>query len=1084
MNEQLYHTDTAIKALNLYERLILLKNTDDALLADSLEKDRIDRWQQVSALGDEAKFKKRLSQDGIAEWEAYAVLNPENLVWPESEDPAWLAFFDEVSKLAKQLQPIEIFRPEHDKHAFFHIALPFYLHALRQVERFFGHSDEIPLDGACNYLKSLLTGCLANAAALEFNIFKAGRESGLGALLRKATAPENNKSLYRSFIREIYVNRWATFFSEYTVLTRQLCEVAQNWITSMHLFMERYRCDRSGLEQLFNNGQSLGQISKISFGLSDRHNGGKTTAILTFDNAVKIVYKPKPLSTECVLEAIVNWVNLEEELIGLNVASVIDKGDYGWQQFIENNGCDTEEDVKRFYIRAGYLMAIVYVMEGYDFHYENLIADGAFPFLIDTETIFNPYKEMEMAETGVLNAAQMASEKVYYSVLRTGMLPSWNIRKEGAKKDISGLGGEEGAGIEKMQRWVDVGTDDIRLEPVERPVRKMGNQPFIKGEDPGSSENYIDEITKGFSDMYTYIMRNKESFGELIRQWEHVVVRFVRKPTRVYSDMIAKLTEPEFLRDGMDWSIGCESMARLYLAADLGNYGQWNLLRSEYESLIRSDIPYFRLKADSLDIQDGENKTLVKNYFTMRCFERIIEKTKALNENDLALQERYIRYAFYARAAKSFHDDTRSAILNNGSKKRDIGDILAIAPDDCISVAKIIASELEQEALRSSDGSMAWIALEYLKEADIFQFKPISYNLYSGAAGIGFFFGALFKVTGEEKYHLLAKAAMTPIMRIVDEEMNELVRYSGVGGGIGLGSLIYAFASLAVFFQDAEFGKTATDYALKCMTRIDSEVLEADKKLDIIFGSAGLLLGLIKLFRVTGDAEVMHKITMTADHLLKNCRDTAQGEGLVPTYGNKVITGMSHGASGVAIALMKAFDLTKDERYRATAMAHIDFEEKMYDANAANYPTYQSTPTENKFITAWCHGAPGIGLTRLIAYQITHDESLKPQIEKNMQFTTAFSLEHLDHICCGNFGRLDIELEYARFIKDEASIGRIKREAAYIVNRFYENDGFRLFIDAPIKVFSPGLFVGATGIAYSLLRIGFPDQLPSVLAYE
>lgn len=1084
MNEQIERTDIALRALHLYERLALLKESEGEQPSNPLEKGQIDQWGQTCALGDRAKFKRRLIQDGIAEWQAHAVLNVENLDETELEYQPWLTFYEEVRSLAKRLQPGEVFRPEHDKHAFFHIAYPFYKHALRQVIDFFGQPEEIPLDGACNYLKTLLTNCLANAAALEFSVFKTGYETGLGALLRKAAGPGNSTTLYRNFIKEIYTVRWDPFFSEYAVLTRQLCEVTHNWVASMCLFLERYRADVSILEEAFNNGQSLGDISKISFGLSDRHNGGKTTAIITYNSGVKLVYKPKPLGTERVLEAIADWVNPDSKLIGLKVVPVIDKGEYGWQQFVENRGCDTEDEVKQFYIRAGYLMAIVYVMEGYDFHYENLIADGAYPYLIDTETIFNPYKEMELAKTGGLNAAHMASETAYYSVLRTGMLPNWNIRKEGTKKDISGFGGEEGTGVVKMQRWVNIGTDDIELEQIERPVQKMGNQPFVEGEEPSSSENYVDEISKGFSDMYAYILHNKTAFGELIKQWEHVVVRFVRKPTRMYADLITKLTEPEYLRDGMAWSIGCESMARLYLAANLNNLDQWNLLRSEYESLIMADIPYFRLNANALDIKDGNDRTLVEGYFTTKCFERIIEKTERLNENDLALQERYIRYAFYARAAKSFHDDARSAVLGDDLKKRDTGYLPEIAAEECIKVAKIIADDLEHEALKASDGSMAWIALEYLKEADVFQFKPISYNLYSGATGIGFFFAALFKVTGEEKYHDLSKAAMAPIMRIVDEEMNELLRYSGVGGGVGLGSLIYGFASIADFLKDTPFGKTAKEYGLKCAAHIETEALEIDKKFDLIFGTAGLLLGLIKLYKVTGDENVLSKVSLTADYLVQNCKSTGQGDNLIPTYGPKVVTGLSHGASGIALALLKTFEITKDEKYKTTAMAHFDFEEEIYDADAANYPTYQSTPTEKAFITAWCHGAPGIGLTRLMAYKITRDENLIPQIEKNLVVTSAFSLEHLDHICCGNFGRLDIQMEHALFFEDGRALSGIKKEAQYIVNRFYESNGFRLFIDAPTKVFSPGLFVGATGIAYSLLRIAFPGKLPSVLAYE
>lgn len=1089
MNDPNERIQIVSKSLHLYERLLLLKKQSGNSVESAHEKESIKQWKHQCAAGDSEKFEKRLVQDAISEWEARAVLNLDNLNKAKLKIPSWYTFYEAVRNHAKQLQPDEIFRNEHNKHAFFHVVYPFYRHALQLVTNYLYRSDiffhDIPLTGACNYLKNLLTECAAQAVYLEFNIFKAQHETGLSALIRKALNPGENDKLYREFIQEFYASKWDSFFFEYAILTRQLSQAAENWVSSMCMFLERYMNDLPALEETFNNGQSFGTINKINFGLSDRHNEGKTTAIISYDSGKKLVYKPKPLSTECVLKAIIDWVNQDNELIGLKAVPIIDKADYGWQQFVANTGCHSDDEIQRFYIRAGYLMAIVYIMEGYDFHYENLIADGEFPYLIDTETIFNPYKEMELAKTGKLNAAHMASETVYYSVLRTGMLPNWNIRKEGDKKDISGFGGHsDGNGQLTLRRWINVGTDDIRIEQVETGVKKMGNQPFVEGREPTSSDKYVNDIVQGFHQMYEHIVNNKIVFCQLIKQWEHVIVRFVRKPTRMYSELIAKLSEPEFLRNGMDWSIGTEIMARLYLAADLKNRGQWNLLREEYEALIQLDIPYFRVNANALDVKNGKDQLLVNAYFTTKCFDRIIEKTDRLDANDLALQERYIRYAFYARQAKSFHEDARSAALSNTIQKPITINLPEISAENCVKIAEVIANDLEQEALKASDGSMAWIALEYLKEADVFQFKPISYNFYSGAAGIGFFFAALFKATGETNYYNLTKASMMPIMRIIDEELNELIRYSGIGGGVGLGSLIYSFTSIADFLQTTEFGETATIYALKCAEFINPEILETDKKYDLMFGSSGLLLSLVKLYRLTDEQAVFDRILLTADYLLRNCQNTAQGENLVPTYGNRAITGISHGASGVALALLRAFECTGDERYKLAATAQLDFEEKMYDPEAANYPTYKSTEDEKVFITSWCHGAPGIGLSRLMAYKVIQEEDLLQQINKNLAVTSAFSLDHLDHLCCGNFGRLDIELEHAKFFSDEKKLQNIRRNAQYIVNRFYENDGFRLFIDAPIKVFSPGLFVGATGIAYSLLRIAFPDKLPSVLAYE
>ena len=116
-------------------------------------------------------------------------------------------------------------------------------------------------------------------------------------------------------------------------------------------------------------------------------------------------------------------------------------------------------------------------------------------------------------------------------------------------------------------------------------------------------------------------------------------------------------------------------------------------------------------------------------------------------------------------------------------------------------------------------------------------------------------------------------------------------------------------------------------------------------------------------------------------------------------------------------------------------------------------------------------------------YGITHDDSLVPQIQKNMEATSRFSLETLDHLCCGNLGRLDIQLEYAVRMEN-STLDSVRRDAAFVVQRYEANENFHLFADTPSKVFCPGLFAGAAGIGYALLRLSSPGTLPCLLAFE
>src|SRR5439155_24131317 len=99
------------------------------------------------------------------------------------------------------------------------------------------------------------------------------------------------------------------------------------------------------------------------------------------------------------------------------------------------------------------------------------------------------------------------------------------------------------------------------------------------------------------------------------------------------------------------------------------------------------------------------------------------------------------------------------------------------------AIALEIAAELMEEPVRGEDGSVSWIALEYLQTAGIFQFKPISFNLYSGALGVAYFFAALARITRMPNHRKHTLGALAPVLRIAQQEAREVLRFSGLGVG-------------------------------------------------------------------------------------------------------------------------------------------------------------------------------------------------------------------------------------------------------------------------------------------------------------
>lgn len=57
----------------------------------------------------------------------------------------------------------------------------------------------------------------------------------------------------------------------------------------------------------------------------------------------------------------------------------------------------------------------------------------------------------------------------------------------------------------------------------------------------------------------------------------------------------------------------------------------------------------------------------------------------------------------------------------------------------------------------------AWIAPQYLIQAERYQLQPMGYDLFSGTCGVGLFLAAVEKVTGSADYRELAQGAVQPL---------------------------------------------------------------------------------------------------------------------------------------------------------------------------------------------------------------------------------------------------------------------------------------------------------------------------------
>jgi type 2 lantibiotic biosynthesis protein LanM len=391
--------------------------------------------------------------------------------------------------------------------------------------------------------------------------------------------------------------------------------------------------------------------------------------------------------------------------------------------------------------------------------------------------------------------------------------------------------------------------------------------------------------------------------------------------------------------------------------------------------------------------------------------------------------------------------------------------------------ADAIAHQIHQMAMPQPGEAVGWMIMQHHPDHDLYRLEPAGYSLYDGDIGMAIFLAAHAALTGNETSRRLAIAALGPTRSAIAHHGAWLAGHLGLGGASGLGSVMYALPHLATWLE-APF---LLDEARQVAALVTPEAVAADDVLDPIGGSAGAVLGLLAVHAATGDEASLAAARICGDHLLTTRQVSAHGSRAWPTLAGRLLTGFSHGAAGIAFALDRLARATGDHRYREAADEGLAYERAMFRPDVGNWPDLrflEETGGEPTFMSAWCHGAPGIGLARL-------GMGTDPvAIESALAATRALGSGGLDHLCCGAFGRIELLVEAGDRLDRPVLREEAEQLAREVLARREANGFFRIFGEVPGDAYSPGFHRGTAGIGYALLRLAHPGKLPSVLLWE
>ncbi|MBD2526764.1 type 2 lanthipeptide synthetase LanM family protein [Nostoc sp. FACHB-133] len=1031
---------------------------------------RLEKWCQRVAHGNWQEFEKYLAWEGLDLNTLHTVL----VTFSKTDDnfslcsvldslPAWA----ETLKLVIQTAD-EIYAEILDKNnisnyfcldtqqlvPFEELLLPFIQVARQKLVEHKSSNYSLLLKTAHNILERGLLKQLSTLASpameLQFSSFRHFQKSSLTHLL-KPNQDNLYKEQYEAFIRSMLSGKLISFFQEYTVLARLLAVATDLWVDATGEFIQRLASDWSKTQEYFQPEQELGQVTYVEPALSDPHNNGQSVIAIEFTSGLKLIYKPKDLGTEQAYFKLLEWCNNQNKLLPFKLLRVLNFSTHGWVEFVEHLPCKNTEEAKHYYQRSGMLLCLVHVLKGTDCNAGNIIACGEHPVLIDEETLLHHRLEEEEKQEEEAEIQSVVNQHLWNSVLRTGFLPQWHLGNDKqAAYDLSGLGA----------------VDD--------------NVPSLNGVKL-LPEDYVEDILTGFRQMYQFLMDYRDAIlatdGPLAPLAQQKV-RFIFRNTSVYDALLQKIRHPKFLRDGADFSIEFEILSRPLLISDSKPFF-WDLLRVEKQALSQLDVPYFSAYTDSNSLNLSSNQT-IDNFFKEPSYDLVVSYLKQLNDADLEREIGFIRSSLCSRMMPQMHTLPLSV-------KSDVNlvSMTTLTREEIMGTVKTIAAEVKQQAICANDDSKTWIALAYRPEAQKYQLQAMNYGLYDGSCGVALFLAALEKVTGGSGFRELILGVLKSIHQNFKQPKlsQRIVKKIGIGGGLGLGSIIYTLVRSSEFLDEPNLLKDAKHIA----SLITPELVAADKKFDIIFGSAGAILGLLALYKTSGDLITLEKAISCGYHLLNHRVESDSRYKAWATLNGNLLTGMSHGASGIAYALIQLYTVTKEPIFREAAEEAISYEKSVFSSQANNWPDFRVSTNYNgssTFADTWCNGASGIGLARLGGLAILDTDDIRQDIEIALQTTLNCSLDGIDHLCCGTFGRIEFLLAASRQLSRMDLLETAQEQAAWVVARAKKVGSFSLMPGFNKNVYLPGFFQGITGIGYELLRLTYPDLLPSVLLWE
>lgn len=353
-------------------------------------------------------------------------------------------------------------------------------------------------------------------------------------------------------------------------------------------------------------------------------------------------------------------------------------------------------------------------------------------------------------------------------------------------------------------------------------------------------------------------------------------------------------------------------------------------------------------------------------------------------------------------------------------------DPVAAPPERLLAAACAIADGIVARS-HTAHGRTSWLGMEAVDDRR-WLLLPLGAGLASGYPGVALFFAQLARLTGIDRYATMAHQSLGGLPKLYEtlSSRPDLVAAVGRGGWHGFGGVAYALARLSTLLDDAELrDHTANAVALAAAAPAQLPGIAA--------GSAGCLAAMTAVHQELGLEAAARLADECAAHLTEDLPDLPAG--------------FAHGRDGVGWALTRSRPHAEAGRALLT-----------------------SPPAPDPRSAGWCTGLAGIAAARA---SVTDDPETLVQRLTDGPPRADLSLCH---------GELGVAEALIVLHRAGPGAGAALRKRAGLLIGAIDRHGTPC--GTPGGVATPGLLAGLAGIGYGLLRLGFPERVPSVLLFE